>query len=174
MTAGARCTAPSPTCSHAAATTRPSSLAHHAYNAQRWDDAVRHLWQAAVRSEQRSAYPQAQRFLAMGLDAAAHLGDAPEHMVRRVDMAGALRSAATGSGRRLHATLADLDVAVTLAAALGDRQRQAMTEIHRSYVGSLTGTTGSRSQPPGARSSSAQRSTTATCSRRAGSPRARR
>lgn len=34
----------------------------------------------------------------MGLDAAARLGDAPEHMVRRVDMAGALRSAATGSG----------------------------------------------------------------------------
>jgi len=125
---------------HDAAADAPiERLAHHAHGAERWEDAVRYLWQAAARAEQRSAYPQAQRFLTMGLEAAAHLDDAPEHLIRRIDMAGALRAAATGSGRRLHATLSDLDRAVTLAEALGDRPRHAMTEVHRSYVGSLTG-----------------------------------
>jgi class 3 adenylate cyclase/tetratricopeptide (TPR) repeat protein len=114
-------------------------LAHHTFNAERWEAATEYLWRAAVRSEARSAYPQARRFLTMGLDAAAHLDDTPRCVERRVDMACALRVAATGSGLRLRAVLTDLDRAVTLADGLGDRMRRAMVEIHRSYVGSLTG-----------------------------------
>jgi class 3 adenylate cyclase len=114
-------------------------LAHHAYRAQRWGDAVHHLWRAAQRSEQRSAYPQAQRLLRMGLDAVAHLPDDPAARSTGIDMAGALRVAATGSGLALTSTLDHLDAAAAAAHALGDDRRRAMVEIHRSYVGSLTG-----------------------------------
>lgn len=114
-------------------------LAHHVYNAERWDAAAGYLWQAAVRSEARSAYPQARRFLTMGLAAAAHLDDTATHLELQVDMACALRVAATGSGLRLRAVLTDLDRAATLAAKLGDRRRLAMVQTHRSYIGSLTG-----------------------------------
>lgn len=114
-------------------------LAHHAYNAERWDDAVRYLRQAAMRSEERSAYPQARRLLTMGLDAADRVPASPENLVRRIDMALALRVAATGSGQRLRGALVELDRAMVLAERLGDRRRLAMVAVHRSYVGSLTG-----------------------------------
>lgn len=124
---------------HATAEAPIERLAHHAYNAERWDDAVRYLRQAAGRSEERSAYPQARRLLTMGLDAADRVPATPENLVRRIDMALALRVAATGSGQRLRATLVELDRAMVLADQVGDRRRLAMVAVHRSYVGSLTG-----------------------------------
>lgn len=114
-------------------------LAHHSYHAERWDDAVRYMWRAAQLSERRSAYPQARRLLAMGLDASTRLPETIDHMSRVIDMAGALRVAATGAGQRLQSTLRALDRAATYADRLGDRRRLATVAVHRSYVGSMTG-----------------------------------
>ncbi len=114
-------------------------LAYHAYNAQRWDDAVAYLWQAAALSEHRSAYPQARRLLTMGLDASTRLPETAERMARFIDMAGALRVAATGAGQHLLSTLRDLDRAAVYADRLGDRRRLATVAVHRSYVASMTG-----------------------------------
>jgi class 3 adenylate cyclase len=114
-------------------------LAHHTYNAGRWRAAAQHLWLAAQRSEQRSAYPQAQRLLTMGLDAASRLAATAETQSLQIDMAGGLRVAATGSGQRLGSTLEHLDRAAVHADELGDDRRRAMVAVHRSYVGSLTG-----------------------------------
>jgi class 3 adenylate cyclase/tetratricopeptide (TPR) repeat protein len=96
-------------------------LAFHAFRAEVWDKAVKHLQTAATRAIARSANRVAIEHLENALIAAEHLPK-PDRTSVALDLRIDLRHAVTPLGQ-VRRTLQHLEVAETLATELNDRSR---------------------------------------------------
>jgi class 3 adenylate cyclase/tetratricopeptide (TPR) repeat protein len=114
-------------------------LAVHASRAGRWAQAAEFGLAAARRAEGRSSYEDAERFLQSALEALHQLPRDEEVSRAIVDTHVALRVAGTGAGHRMDTLLDGLAEAEVLAAELGDVDRLAVVNLHRSYIASTIG-----------------------------------
>ena len=109
-----------------------SQLAHHAYRAGRWAEAVDYLRRAAAAALDSSAAEEAASCLDRALDALAHLPDSSERLTAEIDTRLELRNALFRLGR--HATIAEhLARAETLAEQIGDEGRLGWIHGHWAY-----------------------------------------
>jgi DNA-binding SARP family transcriptional activator len=105
-------------------------LGHHAFEAERWRDAVDLLTTAGERAMHRCAYREAAVLLTRALDAQRRLPPDPAAEIDQlVRMRPALHTLSDFDG-----ALARLDRAEELATATGDRPRLLAVSLHRSYV----------------------------------------
>ncbi len=107
-----------------------SQLAHHAYRAGRWAEAVRHLRRVAGVALDRSAAEEAATCLERALEALTHLPESPERLTVEIDTRLELRSALFQLGR--HASIAEqLAQAQALAERIGAEERLGWIHIYR-------------------------------------------
>jgi class 3 adenylate cyclase/tetratricopeptide (TPR) repeat protein len=109
------------------------SLAHHAFNAALWNEAVTYLCQAGDKAVELSAYQEAGAFFEQALQALKHLPQDQERIRQGIDVRLKLRPVfgATGSYNRLEDWLADAE---TLASSIDDRSRLAAINVARCFV----------------------------------------
>jgi predicted ATPase len=109
-----------------------SQLAHHAYHAGRWTEAVEYLRRTAAAALDRSAAEEAASCLDRALDALTHLPDSSERLTTEIDTRLELRNALFRLGR--HAQTAEhLTRAERLAEQIGDEGRLGWIHAHRAY-----------------------------------------
>ena len=114
-------------------------LAHHTFEAGQWEDAARFALASARRAEAKSAYRESERFLTMSLDALALLPKNRSNIEQTIDALITRRISTVGIGGRIMDTFAGLDDAEALANEIGDLERVARVNLHRSYARSMTG-----------------------------------
>ena len=109
------------------------SLAHHAFNAALWDEALTYLCQAGDKAVEFSAYQAAGAFFESALQALTHLPQNEERIRQGIDIRLKLRSvfAAIADYDRLERCLVDAE---TLASSLGDQRRSAAIDVARAFV----------------------------------------
>jgi class 3 adenylate cyclase/tetratricopeptide (TPR) repeat protein len=109
-----------------------SQLAHHAYRAGRWAEAVPYLRRLAGVTLDRSAAEEAATCLERALGALAHLPESPERLTTEIDTRLELRSALFQLGR--HASIAEhLARAQAQAEQIGDAGRLGWIQIYRAH-----------------------------------------
>jgi tetratricopeptide (TPR) repeat protein len=104
-------------------------LAHHAFRGERWAAAARYLRDAGVEAAAASASREAIVLFEQALVALSHLPQDPATLALGVDVRVELRNA-LWTIAQLRRGLACLHEAEPLAAALGDRRRQARLSVH--------------------------------------------
>ncbi|MEA3161272.1 MAG: hypothetical protein QOD95_2820, partial [Gammaproteobacteria bacterium] len=104
------------------------SLAHHAFNAALWNEAVTYLGQAGDKAVELSAYREAGAFFEQALQALKHLPQDQERIREGIDVRLKLRPVfgASGSYNGLEDWLVDAE---TLAASIDDRPRLAAISL---------------------------------------------
>lgn len=109
------------------------SLAHHAFNAALWDEAVMYLRQAGDKAVELSAYREGGAFFEQALQALTHLPQDRERIQRGIDIRLRLRPVfgASADYGRLEPFLAEAE---TLASSIEDRPRLAAINVARSFV----------------------------------------
>jgi class 3 adenylate cyclase/tetratricopeptide (TPR) repeat protein len=109
------------------------SLAHHAFNAALWDEALTYLCQAGDKAVEFSAYQAAGAFFESALQALTHLPQNEERIRQGIDIRLKLRPvfAAIADYDRLERCLVDAE---TLASSLGDQRRSAAIDVARAFV----------------------------------------
>jgi tetratricopeptide (TPR) repeat protein len=109
------------------------SLAHHAFNAALWNEAVMYLGQAGDKAVELSAYREASAFFESALQALTHLPQDRERIQQGIDIRLKLRPVfgATAEYGRLEDCLADAE---SLATSIDDRPRLAAIHVARSSV----------------------------------------
>jgi class 3 adenylate cyclase/tetratricopeptide (TPR) repeat protein len=109
------------------------SLAHHAFNAGLWDEAVMYLRQAGDKAVELSAYREGGAFFELALQALVHLPQDRERIQRGIDIRLRLRPVlgATADLGRLELYLAEAE---SLADSIEDRPRLAAINVARSFV----------------------------------------
>jgi class 3 adenylate cyclase/tetratricopeptide (TPR) repeat protein len=111
---------------------RLGQLAHHAYRAGRWREAVDYLRRAAGVALDRGAAEEAATCLERALEALAHLPESRERLTAEIDTRLELRSALFQLGR--HASIAEhLAHAQARAEQLGDDARLGWIHIYRAH-----------------------------------------
>lgn len=109
-----------------------SQLAHHAYRAGRWVEALEYLRSAAATALERSSAEEAASYLERALDALAHLPDSSERLTTEIDTRLELRNALFRLGR--HASIAEhLARAETLAEQVDDDGRLGWIHAYWAY-----------------------------------------
>jgi tetratricopeptide (TPR) repeat protein len=114
------------------------SLAHHAFNAALWIEAVNWLCQAGDKAVELSAYQEAGAFFEQALQALKHLPQDQERIRQGIDIRLKLRPifGAIANWNRLEDCLAEAE---TLATSIDDRPRLAAINVARSFVHNLRG-----------------------------------
>jgi class 3 adenylate cyclase/tetratricopeptide (TPR) repeat protein len=109
------------------------SLAHHAFNAALWDEAVMYLRQAGDKAVELSAYREAAAFFESALQALTHLPQDRERIQRGIDIRLKQRPVfgATADYDRLELSLAEAE---SQANSIEDRPRLAAINVARSFV----------------------------------------
>ena len=109
------------------------SLAHHAFNAALWNEAVTYLCQAGDKAVELSAYREAGAFFEQALQALKHLPQDQDRIRQGIDVRLKLRPVfgATGSYSGLEDWLVDAE---TLASSIDDRPRLAAINVARCFV----------------------------------------
>ena len=109
------------------------SLAHHAFNAALWKEAVTYLCQAGDKAVELSAYREGGAFFEQALQALKHLPQDPERIRQGIDIRLKLRPiiGATANYDRLEHCLAEAE---TLATSIDDRPRLAAINVAMSFV----------------------------------------
>jgi class 3 adenylate cyclase/tetratricopeptide (TPR) repeat protein len=109
------------------------SLAHHAFNATLWMEAVTYLCQAGDKAVELSAYQEAGAFFEQALQALKHLPQDQERIRQGIDIRLKLRPifGATADYDRLEHNLAEAE---TLAGSIGDRRRLAAINVAMTFV----------------------------------------
>ena len=109
------------------------SLAHHAFNAALWNEAVRYLCQAGDKAVELSAYREGGAFFELALQALTHLPQDRERIRQGIDIRLKLRPVfgATAEFDRVEAYLAEAE---SLATSIDDRPRLAAVNVARSFV----------------------------------------
>jgi tetratricopeptide (TPR) repeat protein len=102
---------------------RVAELAHHAFEGQRWEEAVGYLHRAGTRALARSANTEAAVCFEQALVALSHLPDRRENQELAIDLRFGLRNALTPLGQAPR-TLEHLREAEKLAGLLGDERRR--------------------------------------------------
>jgi len=100
-----------------------AEVAHHAFEGQRWEQAVGYLHRAGARAVARSANTEAGACFEQALVALSHLPDTRENQELAIDLRFGLRNALTPLGQ-VHRTLEHLREAEKLAGLLGDERRR--------------------------------------------------
>jgi tetratricopeptide (TPR) repeat protein len=109
-----------------------SQLAHHAFRAGRWDEAVTYLRRVAGVALDRSAAEEAAMCLERALVALAHLPEAAERLTAEIDTRLELRSALFQLGR--HASIAEhLAQAQARAEQIRDERRLGWIHLYRAH-----------------------------------------
>ena len=114
-------------------------LAHHTFEAGQWEDAARFALASAKRAEAKSAYRESERFLTMSLESLALLPQNRANVEQTIDALITRRISTVGVGGRIADSLGGLDDAEALANEIGDLERVARVNLHRSYARSMTG-----------------------------------
>jgi class 3 adenylate cyclase/tetratricopeptide (TPR) repeat protein len=109
-----------------------SQLAHHAYRAGRWEEAVDYLRRAAGASLDRSAAEEAATSLERALDALTHIPASTERSTIEIDIRLELRTTLFRLGRH-PAIVEHLSQAEALAEQLGDGGRLGWVHVYRAY-----------------------------------------
>ena len=114
------------------------SLAHHAFNAALWNEAVTWLCQAGDKAVELSAYQEAGAFFEQALQALKHLPQDHERIRQGIDIRLKLRPilGAIANWNRLEDCLAEAE---SLATSIDDRPRLAAINVARSFVHNLRG-----------------------------------
>ena len=114
------------------------SLAHHAFNAALWDEAVNYLCQAGDKAVEFSAYQAAGTFFESALQALTHLPQDQERLRQGIDIRLKLRPvfAAIADFDRLERCLVDAE---TMAGSIEDPRRLAAIDVARAYVHNTRG-----------------------------------
>ncbi len=114
------------------------SLAHHAFNAALWNEAVSWLCQAGDKAVELSAYQEAGAFFEQALQALKHLPQDHERIRQGIDIRLKLRPilGAIANWNRLEDCLAEAEL---LASSIDDRPRLAAINVARSFVHNLRG-----------------------------------
>jgi class 3 adenylate cyclase/tetratricopeptide (TPR) repeat protein len=114
------------------------SLAHHAFNAALWDEAVNYLCQAGDKAVEFSAYQAAGAFFESSLQALTHLPQDHERLRQGIDIRLKLRPVfvAIADFDRLERYLADAE---TMAGSIQDQQRLAAIDVARAFVHNARG-----------------------------------
>jgi class 3 adenylate cyclase/tetratricopeptide (TPR) repeat protein len=109
------------------------SLAHHAFNAALWKEAVTYLCQAGDKAVELSAYREGGAFFEQALQALKHLPQDHERIRQGIDIRLKLRPiiGATANYDRLEHCLAEAE---TLATSIDDRPRLAAINVAMSFV----------------------------------------
>jgi class 3 adenylate cyclase/tetratricopeptide (TPR) repeat protein len=109
------------------------SLAHHAFNAALWDEAVNYLCQAGDKAVEFSAYQAAGAFFESSLQALTHLPQDHERVRQGIDIRLKLRPVfgATAEYDRLEYCVAEAE---SLAKSIDDRRRLAAVNDAWSFV----------------------------------------
>jgi tetratricopeptide (TPR) repeat protein len=109
------------------------SLAHHAFNAALWNEAVMYLCQAGDKAVELSAYREGSAFFESALQALTHLPQDRERIRQGIDIRLKLRPVfgATAEYNRLEDCLADAE---SLAISIDDRPRLAAINVAWSSV----------------------------------------
>lgn len=111
------------------------ALAHHAFQGELWEKAVRYSQDAGAKSMSRSAFLEAVSDYERGLTASTHLPDTPAKLAQQIDLHLEARNALflLGNSSRVAEHLL---AAETLAETLGDEQRTArVLNFLNSYYG---------------------------------------
>ncbi|MEJ2376810.1 MAG: adenylate/guanylate cyclase domain-containing protein [Pseudolabrys sp.] len=114
------------------------SLAHHAINAELWDQAVMYLRQAGNRAVELSAYREASAFFEKALDALGHLPQDRDRVQQGIDIRLSLRAifGATAEYSRLEGRLNEAEA---LAISIDDQRRLAAIYIAKTFAYNLRG-----------------------------------
>jgi predicted ATPase/class 3 adenylate cyclase len=104
-------------------------LAHHAFQGEVWDKALRYLRQAGTRAMQHAAYRQAVAYHEHALVALQHLPETRETMEQRIELHFDLRAALFALGE-LQRIPEALRTAEALAETLGDPGRQGRVALY--------------------------------------------
>ena len=114
------------------------SLAHHAFNAALWDEAVNYLCQAGDKAVEFSAYQAAGAFFESSLQALTHLPQDHERLRQGIDIRLKLRPVfvAIADFDRLERYLADAE---TMAGSIQDQQRLAAIDVALAFVHNARG-----------------------------------
>lgn len=114
------------------------SLAHHAFNAALWDEAVNYLCQAGDKAVEFSAYQAAAAFFESALQALTHLPQNQERVRQGIDIRLKLRPvfAAIADFDRLERCLAEAE---TMAGSIEDPRRLAAIDVAKAYVHNTRG-----------------------------------
>jgi tetratricopeptide (TPR) repeat protein len=109
------------------------SLAHHAFAAALWKEAVRYLSQAGDKAVELSAYREAGAFLEQALQALKHLPQDEARIRQGIDIRLKLRPifGATADYDRLEHSLAEAE---SLAGSIGDRPRLAAVDVAMTLI----------------------------------------
>jgi class 3 adenylate cyclase/tetratricopeptide (TPR) repeat protein len=111
------------------------ALAHHAFQGELWEKAVRYSHQAGAKSMSRSAFLEAVSNYQRGLVATTHLADSPEKLAQQIDLHLEARNVLFLLGDSAHVA-EHLLAAEELAEKLGDEQRTArVLNFLNSYYG---------------------------------------
>jgi class 3 adenylate cyclase/tetratricopeptide (TPR) repeat protein len=116
-------------------------LAHHARDAERWEDAARYFRLAGAKAFDRSALAEAAGAFEQALDAIGRLPETRERLEEAVDLRLELRNAVWPIGR-LERVLDSLRGAQALAGRLGDRRRLGRVFTNLTGYFTLTGDPG--------------------------------
>ena len=111
------------------------ALAHHAFQGELWEKAVRYSYDAGAKSMSRSAFLEAVSDYERGLAASTHLPDVPAQLAQQIDLHLEARNALflLGNSSRVAEHLL---AAEALAEKLGDEQRTArVLNFLNSYYG---------------------------------------
>ena len=114
-------------------------LAYHTFEAGQWEDAARFALASAKRAAAKTAYGESERFLTMSLEALSLLPKNRGNVEQTIDALITRRISTVGVGARIGGTLGGLDDAEALANEIGDLERVARVNLHRSYARSMTG-----------------------------------
>ena len=114
-------------------------LAHHTFEAGQWEDAARFALASAKRAAAKSAYRESEQFLSMSLEALALLPKNRANIEQTIDALITRRISTIGIGGRISEGFGSLDDAESLANEIGDLERVARVNLHRSYARSMTG-----------------------------------
>jgi class 3 adenylate cyclase/tetratricopeptide (TPR) repeat protein len=114
------------------------SLAHHAFDAALWDEALIYLCQAGDKAVEFSAYQAAGAFFESALQALTHLPQDHERVRQGIDIRLKLRPvfAAIADFDRLDRCLADAE---TMASSIEDHRRLAAIDVARAFVHNARG-----------------------------------
>jgi class 3 adenylate cyclase/tetratricopeptide (TPR) repeat protein len=109
------------------------SLAHHAFAAALWSEAVKYLSQAGDKAVELSAYREAGAFLEQALQALKHLPQDEARIREGIDIRLKLRPifGATADYDRLEHSLAEAE---SLAGSIGDRPRLAAVDVAMTLI----------------------------------------
>ena len=114
------------------------SLAHHAFNAALWDEALTYLCQAGDKAVEFSAYQSAGAFFETALQALTHLPQDRERIRQGIEIRLKLRPiyGAIADFDRLERCLADAE---TMASSIEDHRRLAAIDVARAFVHNARG-----------------------------------